>query len=432
MMELSQALARSTSMLAQQPHPFQAFIGLSKEGHFSFRGLVSGGHLSGQGLVVGDSVRPETYGRCKNLHIGISFRACWTSDEDPVSSRDAPCRSPNVTCQQQTLERPSQYCMGLEVAARHACNDARIVNARAREGFVLIARGFERLDRRARQDVALLGSGFLKLDARAREETVKLDIDARRNAARLQSMATDLRDEASAQLKTAAEKHWSDGALDADLRLADLRAKRRAMEDAYMALQLVKNIHNGMAERAYKRQNEFNNIHGLSQESSLGSRDTSPPPVDPGGKLMFDRLTALQDAYWDIASALSEADGIDYSDPEELELIIATLLDMDAVDGASSATMLAECAKSPDVATRQALANALGNAPSLWALGNAGMGALQRLAEDVNPAVAAAASKALEELRKQWQMDSDNSFTLRADGTFLESLYSSEDGEDEN
>ncbi|MCO5583951.1 hypothetical protein L7F22_037869 [Adiantum nelumboides] len=138
-----------------------------------------------------------------------------------------------------TLGKPSsQYCVGLEVAARYACNDARIVNARAREGFVLIARGFERLDRKARQGVALLGSGFLKLDARAREDTVKLDTDARRNAARLQSMATDLKDEASAQLKTAAEKHWSDGGLDADLRLADLRAKRRAMEDAYMALQV--------------------------------------------------------------------------------------------------------------------------------------------------------------------------------------------------
>ncbi|MCO5583952.1 hypothetical protein L7F22_037870 [Adiantum nelumboides] len=172
-------------------------------------------------------------------------------------------------------------------------------------------------------------------------------------------------------------------------------------------MQLVKSIHNGMAKQAYRRQNELKNNPGLSQESPLQSRDTLHQSVDPGGNMMFDRLTALQDAYWDIASALSEADGIDYSDPEELELIIATLLDMDAVDGASSATMLAECAKSPDVATRQALANALGNAPSLWALGNAGMGALQRLAEDVNPAVAAAASKALEELRKQWQMDVD-------------------------
>ncbi|KAH7425211.1 hypothetical protein KP509_11G044500 [Ceratopteris richardii] len=193
------------------------------------------------------------------------------------------------------------------------------------------------------------------------------------------------------------------------------------MEDAYMALQLVKSIHNGMVKREYKRQSEI-------KEGTDDMFNSS----DPAENIMFDRLTALQDAYWDIASALSEADGIDYSDPEELELIIATLLDMDAVDSASTATMLAECAKSPDVATRQALANALGNAPSLWALGNAGIGALQRLAEDVNPAVAAAALKALEELRKQWQMDSKDNFIIRPDGTLLENLYPSEDSEEED
>lgn len=31
--------------------------------------------------------------------------------------------------------------------------------------------------------------------------------------------------------------------------------------------------------------------------------------------IIFDEL---QEAYWDIASALSEADGIDYTDPEEV------------------------------------------------------------------------------------------------------------------
>lgn len=86
-----------------------------------------------------------------------------------------------------------------------------------------------------------------------------------------------------------------------------------------------------------------------------------------------------------MASALSEADGIDYTDPEEvqsvdtfslirwvlfsflvrllnapnvvlyhgkLELLVATLIDLDAMDGKSSVSLLAECSSSPDVNTR--------------------------------------------------------------------------------
>lgn len=93
----------------------------------------------------------------------------------------------------------------------------------------------------------------------------------------------------------------------------------------------------------------------------------------------------MQEAYWSMASALSEADGIDYTDPEEveistcscswsewainvimfqclsiyhsllseqLELLIATLIDLDAMDGKSSVSLLAECSSSPDVNTR--------------------------------------------------------------------------------
>lgn len=30
-------------------------------------------------------------------------------------------------------------------------------------------------------------------------------------------------------------------------------------------------------------------------------------------------MVLMKDAYWDIASALAEADGIDYSDPEEVQ-----------------------------------------------------------------------------------------------------------------
>jgi len=51
-------------------------------------------------------------------------------------------------------------------------------------------------------------------------------------------------------------------------------------------------------------------------------------------------------------SAFSEADGIDYTDPEELELLVATLIDLDAMDGKWSVSLIAECSSSPDVNTR--------------------------------------------------------------------------------
>jgi hypothetical protein len=37
---------------------------------------------------------------------------------------------------------------------------------------------------------------------------------------------------------------------------------------------------------------------------------------------------------------------------EQLELLIATLIDLDAMDGKSSVSLLAECSSSPDVNTR--------------------------------------------------------------------------------
>lgn len=37
---------------------------------------------------------------------------------------------------------------------------------------------------------------------------------------------------------------------------------------------------------------------------------------------------------------------------EQLELLIATLIDLDAMDGKSSVSLLAECSNSPDVNTR--------------------------------------------------------------------------------
>ncbi|KAF4377921.1 hypothetical protein F8388_018522 [Cannabis sativa] len=115
------------------------------------------------------------------------------------------------------------------------------------------------------------------------------------------------------------------------------------------------------------------------------------------GEVSTDRITAIQEAYWSMASALSKVDGIDYTDPEELELLITTLIDLDAMDGKSSVSLLAECSSSPDVntrsskhvrvdillnicfcynvnrslflANRKALANALSVAPSMWTSG---------------------------------------------------------------
>ncbi|CAI9281208.1 unnamed protein product [Lactuca saligna] len=52
------------------------------------------------------------------------------------------------------------------------------------------------------------------------------------------------------------------------------------------------------------------------------------------------------EAYRDMASALSKADGIDYTDPEEL--LVATIMDLDAMDGKGSVSLLAKCSTSPN------------------------------------------------------------------------------------
>ncbi|XP_024029628.1 senescence-associated protein AAF, chlorolplastic [Morus notabilis] len=301
-------------------------------------------------------------------------------------------------------ERSIHSTKGLADACRFVYNDAKFVNERARNDIVLLSRGIMRLDARARQDVAFLGSEFLKLDARAREDTEKLDRGVKKKAERLHHIATILKDKAGSRLKTAADKHWSDGALEADLRRADFRAKQRAMEDALMALKFVKNIHDMMVSRMYKFPLRLDIMDRIMLEKNGRTVEYFP------GEVSTDRITAIQEAYWSMASALSEADGIDYTDPEELELLIATLIDLDAMDGKSSVSLLAECSSSPDVNTRKALANALAIAPSMWTLGNAGMGALQRLAEDSNPAIAAAASKAIYELKKQWEIEEGDSW----------------------
>ncbi|KAG9449550.1 hypothetical protein H6P81_009515 [Aristolochia fimbriata] len=299
---------------------------------------------------------------------------------------------------------------GLAEACKFVYNDAKYVNERARNDMILLSRGITRLNDRARQDVAILGHSFLRLDARARLDTEKIDHGVKKRAERLHHIAMILKEKAGSRLKSVADQHWSDGALEADLRRADLLVKRRAMEDAYMALELVKNIHDMMVSKMYQmpRKQGVSSVDDIMDQITL---EKNGKALDVFlGDVSNDRISALQEVYWDMASALSEADGIDYTDPEELELLIATLIDLDAMDGKSSVSLLAECSSSPDVSTRQALANALASAPSMWTLGNAGMGALQRLAEDSNPAVAAAASKAIMELKRQWEIEDGDSW----------------------
>ncbi|KAL4178776.1 hypothetical protein AMTRI_Chr13g116810 [Amborella trichopoda] len=342
---------------------------------------------------------------CQDLS---SAQFCGRDVEDLLNSR--------ISEKPQSRENNSSYSsQGLAEACKYVYNDAKFVNERARNGIILLSRGIMRLDNRARQDVAILGSKFLKLDgelSRAREDTEKIDNDVKRKAAHLHHIAKILKDKAQSKLKTVADKHWSDGALNDDLRRADFCVKRRAMEDAFISLEFVKNIHDMMVGKMYQMRKgpplADNMMGAISLEKNGEALNLFP------GEVSTDRITAIQDIYWSMASALSEADGFDYTDPDELELLVSTLIDLEAMDGKHCASLLAECSSSPDVGTRQALANALASAPSMWILGNAGMGALQRLAEDSNPAVAAAATKAINELKKQWKLDEGDSwkFTL--------------------
>lgn len=183
------------------------------------------------------------------------------------------------------------------------------------------------------------------------------------------------------------------------------------MEDAFIALKFVKKIHDMMSNKLY-RQPQKEGTFSINDMVGFITLEKNGVTLDLlGGEIYSDRIIAIQEAYRSMASALSEADGIDYTNPEELELLVATLIDLDAMDSKSSVSLLVECSSSPDVSTRKALANALASAPSMWILGNAGMGALQRLAEDHNPAVAAAASKAIDELKQQWEVEEGD--TLR-------------------
>ncbi|XP_028792727.1 senescence-associated protein AAF, chlorolplastic-like isoform X2 [Neltuma alba] len=413
-------------------------------------------------LVEGSTLSNEIFGcMCRNPVSLISKRSflCKSSGSNNIEEKECVTTYMDVSdlTSVRTKEEKDYYSnsgRGLAEACRFVCNDAKFVNERARHDIVLLSR-ILKLEARARQDVAFLGTEFLKLDARAREDTERIDRDVKKRVERLNRIASFLKDQAQSTLKSAADKHWSDGALEADLRLADFRAKQRAMEDALMALevilyvmqvgkkftfypvnmQFVKNIHDMMVRKMYKFPSGRDK--GSLSENGLRGRirlEKNGKTIDffPGD-VSTDRIMALQEAYWSMASALSEADGIDYTDPEELELLITTLIDLDAMDGKQSVSLLAECSSSPDVSTRQALANALAAAPSMWTLGNAGMGALQRLAEDTNLAIAAAASKAIYELKKQWEIEEGDSWTFVVNENTLHEKESGKfDNEGEN
>ncbi|XP_026380890.1 senescence-associated protein AAF, chlorolplastic-like isoform X2 [Papaver somniferum] len=354
------------------------------------------------------SVKPCTY----NVNQETSF-VCHSRGTHNAEAKECVRNSDDCTVRAQIgdEENTSIYStQGLGGIGKFVDNDAKFVNERARNDLVLLSRGLMRLNDRACQDVAVLGLGVLKLDARAREDTEKIDNGVKEKAERLHHITTILKEIAESKLLSVANKHWNDGALEADLRRADFLAKRRAMEDAYTALEFVKNIHDMMVTKMYKlpiRRNSdsssANDIRSVMLEKNGKTADFFP------GEISSSSINSIKEVYLSMASALSEADGIDYTDPEELELLVSALIDLDAMDGKSSVSLLAECSSSPDDSTRQALANALSSAPSMWTLGNAGMGALQRLAEDDSPAIAAAASRTIDELKKQWEIEEGDS-----------------------
>ncbi|KAK8966854.1 hypothetical protein KSP40_PGU004114 [Platanthera guangdongensis] len=294
-------------------------------------------------------------------------------------------------CEQVLPQRIYHSNQGLAKVCKFVYNDAKFVNERAQSDIILLSRGLTRLNDRARQDVGVLETGFLRLDARAREDTKKIDNHMRKKAAHLRNIVTIIKVKAQCKLKNIADQHWSDGALEsfptigtvftstdseADLKRADSVARRRAMEDAFIALKFVKKIHDMMSNKLH-RQPQKEGMFSINDMGFITLKRNGVTLDLLGGEIYSDRIIAIQESYQSMTSALSEADGIDYTDPEELELLVATLIDLDAMDSKSSVSLLMECSSSPDVSTRKALANALASAPSAWILGNVGMGALQ-------------------------------------------------------
>ncbi|BBN02927.1 hypothetical protein MPTK1_2g19380 [Marchantia polymorpha subsp. ruderalis] len=416
--------AKSTSSLLKTHQNILKFVGAEAEELSSTFWLSSGRSVSlSNSTSYGGRAVNVTWGDKRQVQIPISCR------EDGGVSGETPSKCSSMP-QGPKGSRSVKNLGGLQTATRFACKDAKLMGAaarnldvRARNDLTILKEGILRLDMRARQDVALIGSGFLKLDARAREDTEKLDTQARQNVKRLRLIILGLQEVARLE----AEEHWSNGALDADLRLADLRARRRAMEDAYISIQAVKNVHDTLVRIVRMREDQ--SVPTFTRTELKAFKDKGELKAEfKTGSVALDRLLELEEAYLNVATLLAETEGMDYKDPDELGFIVATLLDMDEVDGRSGASLLAECATSPDVETRRALADALADAPSLWTLGNAGMGALQKLAKDSNPVVAAAATRALQELNDQ--LNVEDSFFLPEGFGLSENTVTEDDGED--
>ncbi|KAI3689796.1 hypothetical protein L2E82_47765 [Cichorium intybus] len=65
-----------------------------------------------------------------------------------------------------------------------------------------------------------------------------IDNDVKKIVERLHHIALIFKNKVDSKLKSVADRHWSDGALEADLRRVDYIAKQRAIEDALMALEV--------------------------------------------------------------------------------------------------------------------------------------------------------------------------------------------------
>ncbi|CAN6346242.1 unnamed protein product [Urochloa humidicola] len=292
---------------------------------------------------------------CGSRNGSSETKECESSEDGASPYRDFNQHSrgnTQLSDDQVASKKKSAYdSQGLAEACKFVYNDAKFVNERAQNDILLLSRGITKLNKRAREDAAVLGMGFLKLDARARKDTQKIDHSMKERAARLEYFARVLKERAESDLKKAADQHWSDGALEADLRRADLVVKRRAVEDAFMALKFVQDIHDMMVNRLYE---QLPKNGGSSRTNSTGfvtlEKNGKTVELFPG-EVSADQISAIEEAYRSMASAFSEADGIDYTDPEELELLVATLIDLDAMDGKRSVSLIAECSSSPDVNT---------------------------------------------------------------------------------
>eukprot|EP00898_Chlorokybus_atmophyticus_P001166 jgi/Chlat1/204/Chrsp1S03120 len=303
-------------------------------------------------------------------------------------------------------------------AANEPCASGLVTAVqRVRSDAAILAKGVRGLDACIRAEYMHLASELLRLDHRAREDTLKVDARARHDTLRLRYIALGLTETAQLGLGQAAAEHWNNGALEADLRLADVRARRRAMEDAYTAVQSIRQVHQAMVELVRVRAKSLVEELWRATATHAAIINSSQRPARPrvGEGVAAASPTDIESAWQHMLAAVSVADSYDASntsfDTEEIELVLAALMDLGAVDSARGAVLVSECAKSPDAVTRRVLAEALGSAPSPAVLGNIGVATLQRLAEDPDQLVSSTAAAALERFR-QWYANPGDGLTF--------------------